>query len=140
MSKTRKSAHSIDQRKNMFEQSSKQMNEPLDQKVNKAKVPSDGFKQLDTVLLSLSVVIVLFAYLSVWSTEMSMTSPWLPKYTAYYLNGALINYAVIQLGGLIPALFLRVKKHYLISSVCIISFILAASILKNYVKIYEWFY
>lgn len=124
----------------MFELFSKQMNEPLDKKLEETKVPSNGFKQLNTVLLSLSTVIVLFAYLSVWSTEMSMTSPWLPKYTAYYINGALINYAVIQLGGLIPALFLRVKKHYLISSVCIISFILAASILKNHVKIYEQFF
>ena len=116
------------------------MNELLDQKNNTAKVLSAGFKQLNAVLLILSIVIVLFTFLRIWETNMTMSSPWLPKYTSYYIHSALINYAVIQFGGFIPALFLRIRKQYVISSMCIIAFVLAASILKYSVKIYEQFY
>ena len=116
------------------------MNELLDQNTNKTKTQSNGSKPLNTVLLVLSIVVVLFTYLHVWNTKASLSSPWLPKYTAYYMNSALINYATIQFGGFVPALFLRIRKHYVLSSICMLAFLLAATILKNSVEIYKQFY
>jgi hypothetical protein len=69
-----------------------------------------------------------------------MVSPFLPKYTVIYTNGGGINVMCFLLGGLIPAIFLRMKKQYLISTICIIVFFLVGLILKNSLNIYEQFY
>lgn len=116
------------------------MIEPLDRNENSEIKLADPAKVLNTVLLFLPFVLILFAVWSVWNTKQSLSSPWLPEYTAYYMNGALINFAVIQSGGIIPALFLRWRKQYMLSSSCIILFIIAAMTLKQTLNFYPHFY
>jgi hypothetical protein len=116
------------------------MIEPLDYLEKDETTLADPAKILNTVLIFLPFLIILYTVWSVWNTKVNFTSPWLPEYTAYYINGTLINLAFIQSGGIIPGLFLRVRSHYILSSGCIIAFILVANLLKNEVQFYSLFF
>ena len=58
----------------------------------------------------------------------------------HLFNGALINITCFLMGGFIPALFLRIKQQYLISTMCILVFFIVGFVLKNSINIYENFY
>ena len=66
-----------------------------------------------------------------------MSSPLLPDYYHIILNGGSINLICFLLGGLIPTLFLRIKRKYVISTVCIILFFVVGLLLKDLVTIYQ---
>lgn len=123
----------------MFEQSSKQMNELLDQKINDTIIKKNSLKLLNTILLLISLSILTFTYWRVWNTINWMSSVSFPQSSAYYVNGTLINFAIIQGLGIIPAFLIRLKRHYAISSYILIAFIILGFILEKKIELYKYF-
>jgi hypothetical protein len=94
---------------------------------------------LNTVLIFLPFAVILFTVWSVWWTKANLPSPWLPEYTAYYMNGTLINLSVILSGSIIPAFLFRWGKYYILSSVCVVLFYLAATVMKHDLELFWYF-
>jgi len=116
------------------------MNQPLDQKEHKTKNKKGQEKLYNSILFGISFAIIILAIYKVWDTKNSLDSPLLPQYTIFHVNGALINYTIIQFFGVLPALYLRIKKHYAISTYCIIAFMILGIIIKSNVSFYEYLY
>jgi len=92
--------------------------------------------------ISIMLVLVSFILLAtkVWLDFKLITLPILPKYTVIFKNGASINVVCFLLAGLVPAIYLRVRRKYMISTLCILLFLIVGFLLKDSVKIYEHFY
>jgi len=105
------------------------------------------WKRINLIALLIASLSFLFLLAKVWYDAKYMASPLLPKYTAIYINasptggqGLSINLICFVLAGLVPALFLRIKKHYMISTFCLILFFVSGYLLKCHVNIYEHFF
>lgn len=98
------------------------------------------WKKINLILIIVILVAFILLILKIWYDSKHMVSPFLPKYTVLYINGGRINVICFLLGGLIPGLFLRVRRKYLISTICIIMFFALGLILKDSLTIYESFY
>lgn len=110
------------------------MTELLDQDVRKPNLPWG--KWFNLVLIAGVVGMVGVTILVVMNSE---ENPLLPHYLPYYTHGSLINFTIIQLGGLPPGLFLRLRKKYTLSSICLGLFILVALLFMNRAEFYLLF-
>ncbi|PHR28239.1 MAG: hypothetical protein COA38_12380 [Fluviicola sp.] len=115
-------------------------NELLDQNSNYTIVKKSSLKLLNTILLLISVSILTFTAWKIWDTINWLSSISFSQSSAYYINGALINFAVIQGLGIIPAFLIRLKRHYAISSYILIAFIILGFILEKKIELYKYFY
>lgn len=97
-------------------------------------------KTLNNVFILTALISCALLPLKIWWDLKSMPSPFLPKYTVFYINGSLINIACFLLGGLIPSVFLRWRKAYTKSTICLVLFFGVGYFLRFEVKIYEHFY
>lgn len=122
-----------------------QMNDAFGKEVyilwNTIKTPdSKLWKWINLISMILILIVFLLLVLKVWYDSKLIASQLLPNYTVIYTNGALINITCFLMGGFIPALFLRIKQQYLISTMCILVFFIVGFVLKNSINIYENFY
>ena len=113
-------------------------NELLDQNSNDTIIKKNSLKLLNTILLLISLSILTFTAWRVWDTINWMSS--ISQSSAYYVHGVLINFAVIQALGIIPAFLIRLKRHYAISSYVLIAFIILGFIFEKNVELYKYFY
>jgi hypothetical protein len=114
------------------------MTDPIDQNAAKPTKSTKTlpFNILSIVLLCFSLCIVAYTVLLIRHETNHPPSPWIPVHTPYFVNGALINFTVIQSIGIFPALAFRFTRHYKLSSAFIIVFMLAASIFKHTLNFY----
>lgn len=101
---------------------------------------SSFWKKSNLILIVLILVTFISLVIKIMFDSKQMTSPFLPKYTVFHSNGSKINVMCFLLGGLIPAVFLRIKRKYVFSTLCILLFFLVGWFLKDSLKIYEHFY
>lgn len=115
------------------------MDELLDQekKPYKAEI---NHKRINTSFLLIPPVFVLITIASVVYDQKLIVSPFVPKYAAINANASIINYTVILVLSLIPALYLRIGKHYKQSTLVIFIFVLLGLIVKNWVAFHELLY
>lgn len=93
-------------------------------------------------LISITAIligIILFMF-KIWYESKFMISPLLPKYLAIYTNRGGVNVMSFLLGGLMPSIFLKTRRKYLASTICIFIFFVFGLILKDSIYIYEYFY
>lgn len=116
------------------------MKELLDQIENNASTNemNGPFKTLSIALLAESVLIVLYTFFIINYDVNNPESPWLPVFTPYFVHSALINFAVVQFGGVIPSLFLFWKKKYVASSFVMIAFLVIARLLEHFLDFHYW--
>jgi len=95
------------------------------------------FNLLPPLLICLSFGIVAYTIITVRHDVLYPVSPWLPEYTPYYIHSLLINFCVLQFIGIVPALYLRWKKKYALSSYFMFGFIVVAKIFQNHVEFYK---
>lgn len=114
------------------------MDELIDSEI-KLKKRKSPYRIFNSLLIAGSFLFLAFTYYRIDESKYVMDSPLLPEYTPYYINNSLINISAFLFMSLFPALFLRMKKHYIISSVCILIFSAIGVFLKNRVLIYEYF-
>jgi len=100
----------------------------------------NNWKMINFISIMLVLVSFILLAVKVWLDFKTITSPLLPKYVVIFKNGVSINVVCFLLAGLLPAIFLRVRKKYIISTFCILLFLIAGFLLKDSVKIYEHFY
>jgi len=98
------------------------------------------WKVLNSISIFIVTITPLLMFVKVWHDLKMIDSPLIPKYTVVFLNGSKINIICFLLAGLIPAIFLRIKYQYMLSTLCLILFFSVGCLLKDSVKIYEHFY
>ena len=98
------------------------------------------WKWINLISVILILIALVLLVLKIWYDSKLMISPLLPKYTVIYTNGVGINVMCFLLGGLIPAIFLRIRREYLISTICIIAFFITGLFLRHILSLYEHFY
>lgn len=98
-----------------------------------------SFKTLSIALFAESVMIVLYTFFVINYDVNNPESPWNPVYTPYFVHSALINFAVVQFGGVIPSLYLFWKKKYVASSLVMIVFLVIARLLEHFLDFHYWF-
>lgn len=119
------------------------MNEPLDHtddNVVMTHPKSSSLKIPNFILLLISLSVVLYTVWQVMDTINWMNSLSLSPSDAYYVNGILINYTVIQTFGFLPAFMLTLKKYYTASCIVLFGFMILGFILQGKVEIYKFFY
>lgn len=115
------------------------MKELIDQNITKQKDSNSRFRLINTLLFCLSLGMVPFTVIILYITKMNLDSPFLPNYTIYYMNAGLINFTLIQLMGVIPGFYLRIKGNNLFSTYCLLGFFFAGLILRNIIPLYQLF-
>lgn len=98
------------------------------------------YKWINDISLSILFFALLFLIIKVHHDSKLLINPLLPKHLAIYTNGKLINLLSFTLGGSIAAIFLRIRKKYIISTISIFTFFIIGYILKDSIYIYEHFY
>ena len=98
------------------------------------------WKWINLISIVLILIGLVLLVLKIWYDSKLMVSPLLPKYTVIYTNRVGINIMCFLLGGLIPAIFLRIRREYLISTICIFTFFIVGLIFRNILSLYEHFY
>lgn len=101
---------------------------------------SSSWKWINLSLLLVIVITLVLLVLKVWMDSKLIVSPLIPKYTAVFTNGGMINIMCFLLGGAIPALYLRYKQMYIASTICLILFFSIGAILKDVLTLYVYFY
>lgn len=93
-------------------------------------------------LISILIIILasILMVVKIWYDSKIMASPFLPKYTVIYANGSGINAFCFFIGGLIPTIYLRARKKYLTSTICLFLFIIIGILMKDAFSFYEHFY
>lgn len=99
-----------------------------------------NWRIINLILILLVLLFTILLPIKVWVDSRLLVSPLLPKYVPIYMNASYINLMTFAIGGLIPTLFLRLRKVYFYSTLCLIIFILVGYILKDSLLIYEHFY
>lgn len=101
---------------------------------------SNMWKRINPILIVMIFASLTLLVMKVWYDSKLIVNPLLPNYTALYLNGGAINVMCFLIAGLIPTIYLRIKRQYLVSTMCIIVFFVVALCLKNSLHLYEHFY
>lgn len=99
-----------------------------------------NWKIINFIFIFTTLICSVCIIIKVWYEAKMLVSPLLPKYTVIFTNGTQINIICFALAGIIPTFFLRIRKHYLISSICLAIFFIIGYLLKDSVKIYKHFY
>jgi len=110
----------------------KMSNDKISRKLN--------WKIINTFLIVICFSLPFLLLIKISYDSNLIVSPLMPKYFMIYVHGSTINTICFIIGGLIPAIFLRIRKLYFISNICIIIFLLIGYLMKNSIKIYEHFY
>lgn len=97
-------------------------------------------KRINTFLLLIPLLLIVFTISLVQYDRLLIVSPFVPKYIAIHANATLINYTVIQVLGLLPAIYLRFGKFYKRSTIALLVFMILGTIVKNWVAFHELFY
>jgi len=97
------------------------------------------WKRINLISIIAILIGIILLIFKIWYESKFMNSPLLPKQLAIYANGKGINVMSILFGGLIPSIFLRTKRKYIVSTICIFLFFVFGLILKDSIYIYEYF-
>lgn len=95
--------------------------------------------RLNLLLIALFLFIDLVAIFLVQQYKSQSLSSLLPSYIPILRHSGLINFCVIITAGLIPGVYLRIKKKYTISTLCLLGFFLIGLVLKDGVHYYKLF-
>ena len=114
-------------------------NLPLDDQNYSTTGPSH-WKFINLILTLLIILYTLLLIIKIWYDARIALAPFPGKMTAIYTNGAFINFACFALGGLIPGIFLRWRKKYLLSFLFIVFFLIPGYYFAESIHIYEHFY
>lgn len=119
--------------------SSIEMNELIDRDSCKPLNFNRKGRMSNTVMFGLIAFVVLMTIFVVLKSKSDLDSPFLPEYAIYYLNSGLINFTIIMVAGVIPGLFLRLRKKYQFSTYVMVGFLIAGLFLKDVVPLYRIF-
>ena len=97
-------------------------------------------KLTNLIVILLVLLGAVYLIIRIWYDTKTLGSPFLPKYTFVFIYRMHINVMCFVLAALIPAVFLRIRKKYAISTLVILMFFLIGLILKEEVLIYQHFY
>lgn len=120
------------------------MLEPLDQSVEKTlgnkKSIFQSARFWNTIVLILTVIFIILVPLKVKFDRAMITTGILPDDVLVFKNGVAINLALILIIVLIPAIFLRIKKKYVTSSLFLFTLTIMGILVSRQFTFYEWFY
>lgn len=115
--------------------------EVLDQEDKSNKIKIQRLKILNLVVILAAFLIILYAINSIINEyKTTVDNPWFSAEAwVLYNHGTGINFCLVLLIGLIPTLYFRLIKLYLISTLCMLSFTIIGFSIMHQVKFYEIF-
>lgn len=115
------------------------MNELIDQDLYKPVKLNRKAKLINNLMFWFIGFVVLTTIFVILKTKSDLNSPFIPEYTIYQINTGLISFTIILVAGIVPGIYLRLKKKYEFSSYFVLGFFIAGLFLKDVVEFYRIF-